>query len=55
MTDSPEYRADPQFIALGEDDGAPFYDAVEAAAFPDHILRYRNQRWAEKTGLEGGE
>ena len=45
------YRPDPVFSRLGQEDGAPFYDAVEAAGFPDHILRYRNQRWAEKTGL----
>lgn len=39
------------FSRLGDDAGAPFYDAVEAAAFPDHVLRFRNQGWAEKVGL----
>jgi len=47
------YRPDPEFPALGGEDGAPFYDPVEAAAFPKHILRYRNQRWAERIGLGG--
>jgi uncharacterized protein YdiU (UPF0061 family) len=28
-----------------------FYTAVEAAAFPAHKLRWRNQRWAEQVGL----
>lgn len=45
------YRPDPQFPALGGADGAPFYDVVAAAAFPQHVLRYRNQRWAERVGL----
>ena len=31
--------------------GAEFYDVVEPANFPTHILRYRNQAWAERTGL----
>jgi uncharacterized protein YdiU (UPF0061 family) len=47
----PPYRPDPQFRALGGGDGAPFYDAVTPAEFPQHILRYRNQRWAERVGL----
>jgi uncharacterized protein YdiU (UPF0061 family) len=49
------YHASPVFDRLGSDadgtGGAPFYDPVEAAAFPQHVLRYRNQRWAEKVGL----
>jgi len=45
------YRPAPFFDKLGDGDGAPFYDAVEAAAFPNHILRFRNQRWADKVGL----
>lgn len=50
MTDpeSAAYRPDPAFETF---EGAPFYDAVEAAAFPDHIVRFRNQRWAEQVGL----
>jgi uncharacterized protein YdiU (UPF0061 family) len=33
--------------------GPGFFDAVEAARFPEHVLRYRNQRWAERVGLGG--
>ncbi len=33
--------------------GADFYDVVEPARFPAHILRYRNQVWAARTGLAG--
>jgi len=33
--------------------GDAFYDEVEAAAFPQHIIRFRNQRWAERVGLDG--
>jgi uncharacterized protein YdiU (UPF0061 family) len=28
-----------------------FYREVEPAAFPQHVLRWRNQRWAEEIGL----
>jgi uncharacterized protein YdiU (UPF0061 family) len=35
--------------ALGEE----FFDKVEAARFPEHILRYRNQRAARTVGLDG--
>jgi uncharacterized protein YdiU (UPF0061 family) len=31
--------------------GGEFFDAVQAAQFPEHILRFRNQRWAERVGL----
>src|SRR3989337_922499 len=34
-------------VALGGD----FFDEVQPANFPEHILRYRNQRWAERVGL----
>ncbi|PTQ09901.1 selenoprotein O [Sphingomonas oleivorans] len=33
-------------------DGA-IYDPVEAARFPQHRLRFRNDRWAETVGLAG--
>jgi uncharacterized protein YdiU (UPF0061 family) len=33
--------------------GPAFYDIVAPAAFPAHILRYRNQAWAERVGLGG--
>ena len=41
------YRPEKAILALG---GA-FYDEVEAAEFPQTILRFRNQRWAEAVGL----
>lgn len=47
------YKPDPVFESLGRKKGAPFYDPVTAAAFPEHHVRYRNQRWAEKVGLGG--
>ena len=31
--------------------GDAFYDPVEAARFPAHILRHRNQAWAQRVGL----
>jgi uncharacterized protein YdiU (UPF0061 family) len=31
--------------------GEAFYDPVKAACFPQTILRFRNQRWAEAVGL----
>lgn len=31
--------------------GPRFYDAVEPATFPEHTLRFRNQRWAKRVGL----
>lgn len=31
--------------------GDSFYDSVQPARFPQHILRHRNQRWAEAVGL----
>lgn len=50
------YQPEPVFDRLGRGDGedhggGSFYDPVEAAQFPNHILRYRNQAWAERTGL----
>ncbi|MGQ3354811.1 MAG: protein adenylyltransferase SelO family protein [Phreatobacter sp.] len=33
--------------------GPAFYDVVAPAAFPQHVLRFRNQRWAEAVGLGG--
>jgi uncharacterized protein YdiU (UPF0061 family) len=43
------YRADPAILELGDD----FYDPVEAADFPQTILRFRNDRWAPAVGLDG--
>jgi len=43
------YRAETLHEGLGE----PFFDRVEPATFPEHRLRYRNQRWAARVGLDG--
>jgi uncharacterized protein YdiU (UPF0061 family) len=32
--------------------GDGFYDVVAPARFPRHLLRYRNQRWAARVGLD---
>jgi uncharacterized protein YdiU (UPF0061 family) len=48
MPVSPHYRASTSHAALGPE----FYDVVAAAEFPDHILRYRNQRAAKTVGLD---
>ncbi len=41
------YRPDPLFAQLG----AEFADPVAAARFPQRVLRWRNQRWADRVGL----
>jgi uncharacterized protein YdiU (UPF0061 family) len=41
------YRPDPLFEKLGPE----FADPVAAARFPQHVLRWRNQDWAERVGL----
>jgi len=33
--------------------GEAFFDKVRPASFPQHVLRYRNRRWAERVGLDG--
>lgn len=38
--------------AIHTDLGTDFFDKVSASNFPKHILRYRNQRWAERVGLD---
>jgi uncharacterized protein YdiU (UPF0061 family) len=48
MPPSPTYRPDPRFADLGPE----FADAVEPAAFPKTILRFRNQRAAASIGLD---
>jgi serine/tyrosine/threonine adenylyltransferase len=45
---SAPYRPDARFAALGPD----FSDAVEAADFPKHILRWRHQEAAASVGLD---
>jgi uncharacterized protein YdiU (UPF0061 family) len=47
MPVSAAFRPAADHLALGPD----FFDPVDAAVFPQHVLRYRNQRWAERTGL----
>ncbi|MEZ5959217.1 MAG: YdiU family protein [Hyphomonadaceae bacterium] len=47
MPISANYRPDPLFATLGPE----FADPVAAARFPQHVLRWRNQRWAERVGL----
>jgi uncharacterized protein YdiU (UPF0061 family) len=47
MPVSSNYVADRRFSALGEG----FADAVRPCAFPQHVLRFRNQDWARKVGL----
>src|SRR5262249_58986362 len=47
MPVSAGYRPDPAHPALGD----AFFDPVTPARFPRHVLRYRNQRWAERVGL----
>ncbi len=48
MPISSAYRPEPRFFELGEDYG----DAVRAAEFPKHVLRFRNGRAASEVGLE---
>jgi uncharacterized protein YdiU (UPF0061 family) len=43
------YQPAPIHPGLGE----KFFVPVKAADFPDHILRYRNDRWAKRVGLAG--
>ncbi len=42
------YRADPQILSISDWIG----DAVKAAEFPRHQLRFRNRRWDRATGLD---
>lgn len=49
MPSSSAYMPSTRHAELGE----AFYDVVEPANFPRHILRHRNQRWAERVGLGG--
>jgi uncharacterized protein YdiU (UPF0061 family) len=48
MPVSEAYRPSRRHAELGE----AFYDIVEPARFPRHILRFRNQRWAARVGLD---
>jgi uncharacterized protein YdiU (UPF0061 family) len=44
----------PAFSASKEHEelGPSFYDVVGPANFPQHILRYRNQQWSRRVGLD---
>lgn len=48
MPVSSRYRPDPRHLQLGEG----FADPVRAARFPRHVLRFRNDRWAARIGLD---
>lgn len=49
MPISDRYRPDPRHADL---DGR-FHDEVEPARFPRHQVRFRNDRWAARVGLDG--
>lgn len=49
MAVSEHYRPAPRFLELGEG----FADPVDAARFPQTILRFRNEPWASRLGLGG--
>ena len=45
----PAFEPAQNHLSLGSD----FFDPVRPAAFPQHILRYRNDEWARRVGLGG--
>ena len=47
MPVSARYRPQPLFAQLGPE----FADPVAPARFPQHVLRWRNQRWGDRVGL----
>lgn len=47
------YKPAPTYIDLAPDTGAPFFDAVDPADFPQAIVRYRNNTAAQSIGLDG--
>ncbi len=49
MPVSAAYRADPIHPRLGQ----LFFDPVDPADFPKQVVRFRNQRWAARVGLDG--
>ena len=48
MPVSAHYRPEQRHARLGD----AFFDEVEAAAFPRHVTRFRNHRWAARVGAE---
>ncbi|HEX4768148.1 MAG TPA: YdiU family protein [Lichenihabitans sp.] len=49
MSLSPDFRPSTRHAQLGE----AFYDVVKPASFPERRLRFRNERWAARVGLDG--
>jgi uncharacterized protein YdiU (UPF0061 family) len=49
MPPSAAYRPATRHADLGPD----FFDVVDAARFPAHVLRWRNRRWDHRVGLDG--
>jgi uncharacterized protein YdiU (UPF0061 family) len=49
MPVAPNYVPDPRFADLGPE----FADVVAPARFPEHRMRWRNDRWAAGVGLDG--
>lgn len=49
MPVSASYKPETVHATLGD----AFYDVVAPARFPKQILRYRNDRWAARVGLDG--
>lgn len=45
---SPSYRPAPRLLTLG----SGFFDPAQPASFPELTLRFRNQRWARRVGLD---
>jgi len=43
------FRPEARILTLGD----AFYDPVEPARFPRHIVRFRNDRWDKAVGLDG--
>jgi uncharacterized protein YdiU (UPF0061 family) len=48
MPPTPSYRPSRRHADLGD----AFFDTVAPARFPQHTLRYRNQAWAARIGLD---
>ncbi|MEJ0022465.1 MAG: YdiU family protein [Alphaproteobacteria bacterium] len=46
------YNPDPVYAAFNAAHDGAFADEVAPVDFPAHILRHRNQRWAEAVGLD---
>src|SRR5262245_13075789 len=51
MPTTSAYRPDPVYAGFNAAHAGAFADPVAPAEFPQHRLRFRNQRWAEAAGL----